>query len=135
MDGIYLGVGVLHHRQSGRRTDLEPPLGKPQNSYLDLLKRQHDRQLDEQSRGIDYAGAVKARTWSFPDFTNEFARLSGRSGGMSGFTARELETLKKFHNQNPWIDRRFLKKAFQNAPHGSVAGVLSQLKRSRKEDA
>ena len=135
MDGNYLGVGVLHHRQAGRRTDLEPPLGKPQNSYLDLLKRQHDRQLDQQSRGIDYAGAVKARTWSFPDFANEFARLAGRRGGMSGFTAHELELLKKFHTRNPWIDRRFLKEAFQNAPHGSVAGVLSQLKRSRKEDA
>jgi len=134
LDGLYLGVGILHHRESGRRTDLESPLGKPQNNYLELLKRQHDRQLDEQSRGIDYSGAVKPRAWSFPDFANELARLSGRRGGMSEFTAHELELLKNFHTQNPWIDRNALKEALQNAPHDSVAGVLSQLKRSRKED-
>jgi hypothetical protein len=135
LDGRHLGVGVLHHRQSGRRTDLEPPQGKPQNNYLELLRRQHDQQLDEQSRGIDYAAAVKPRAWSFPDFANEFARLSGRRGGMSDFTAHELELLKKFHTLNPSIDRRDLKTAFQNAPCRSVAGLLSQLKQSRKEDA
>ena len=54
---------------------------------------------------------------------------------MSEFTAHELELLKNFHTRNPWIDRSALKEALQNAPHDSVAGVLSQLKRSRKEDA
>ena len=132
LDGRYLCTGIPHHREFSRHTDVQPQ-GKPQNSYIELLKRQHDKQLDKQSQGIDYAGAVSARLWPFPDFLSTLAKLAGRPGGISTFTASELETLKKFYNQSPWIDRQTLKAAMQNAAHQSIAGIIQELKQSRKE--
>ncbi len=132
MDGRYLCTGIQHHREAGRRADVARQ-EKPQYSYLELLKRQHNQKLDQQSQGIDYTGAVAARPWPFPDFLSSLARLLGKEGGISSFSASELEMLKKFYNQSPWVDRHALKSAIEKAPHRSIAGIIMELKQFRKE--
>lgn len=133
IDGRYRCVGIPHNRESGGPGIDASPRGKPENSYIELLRRQHEERLEQASAGIDYAKAIGSRTWPFADFAAFFARLAGRQGGLSGFTAEELERLKKFHSQNPGIDQQALKLAFETAPHDSVVGVIGELKRMKKE--
>jgi putative transposase len=131
-DSRYLGRGTLHHRENAPNTPQAAP-GKPQNSYIDLLVRQHDRQLAQQSRGIDYKKAVDSRPWPFHEFIHAFSRISGRKGGLSAFSANELEMLKKFYNQSPWLNKQVLKTAIETACDPSVPGIIRELKQLKKE--
>jgi transposase InsO family protein len=136
LKGHYLGEGMLHHRQSSGTVPPRSESGKPKNSYLDLLFRQHEEQLAAQTRGIDYRKVSQQRAWPFADFIKTFAHLSGRKGGFAAFTAHELESLKKLYNQHATLDKERLKRAFATAQHKTITYIAYELRQqdNQKED-
>jgi transposase InsO family protein len=124
---VYLGEGRRHDRQTGDRPGPEAPPGKVQYSYLDMLIRQHEQLLNSQIAGIDYRRIAAARGWSFTTFVQAFARLLGRKGGLSAFTAGELERLKKTYNRSTSLSEQDLIQAFKKASDQDVPGILNQL--------
>ena len=126
----YLGEGTAHQRETGGGPASPPsPAPKPKHNVLDLLVRQHEKQLNEATRGIDYRHASQPRAWPFGSFVKTFAQLLGRPGGASAFTAGELETLKKTYNRSTGLDEARLKTAFARAEHKTIPYVAQQLHR------
>ena len=134
LGGIYLGEGELHHRESGEKKQTDTAPGKPKHNYLDLLVNEHEKQLAAQSRGIDYCKAVPQRSWPFPEFVKTFAQLLGKKGGLSAFSAGELETLKKLYNRDAALDKRRLERAFAKAQYKTIAYVAYELRQPNSED-
>ncbi len=134
LDGHYLGEGELHHRQSGTTPSRDSAPGKPKHNYLDLILGEHEKQLAQESRGIDYRKAVRQRPWPFPEFVKTFARLMGNKGGLSAFNAGELEALKKLYNQHAALDKRRLEQAFARAQYKSIPYVAYELRKRTLED-
>jgi len=134
LDGLYLGEGVLHHRESGERPRMDSTPGKPKHNYLDLLVHEHDKQLAQKSCGIDYRKALPQRPWPFPEFIKTLARLMGKEGGLSAFNAGELEALKKLYNRDAALDKRRLERAFAKAQYKTMAYVAYELRQPTQED-
>lgn len=124
----YLGKGILHHRQEGAEGPAETTLPKPEHNYLELLVRKHDQMLDTESRGIDYRKAVRHRAWPFTSFAKTFARMMGRKGDLSAFSAWELELLKKIYNRSRAIEKAMLEEAFEKALEKTLPAVLYELR-------
>jgi transposase InsO family protein len=124
---VYLCEGRQHHRQTGDQPGPQMPPGKVQYSYLDMLIRQHEQLLNSQIAGIDYRGVAAARGWSFMAFTQAFARLLRRKGGLSAFNAGELERLKKTYNRSTSLNESLLVQAFKKATVKDIGGILNQL--------
>jgi hypothetical protein len=130
----YLGKGQAHNREKGDAPGAEPAPTKVQYSYLDLLIRQHEDQLRDQSAGIDYRKITERRAWPFSVFAGTFARLLGRKGGLSAFNAGELEKLKKMYNRCVHLNESMLVKAFEKASDKSLGAVASELERLQFND-
>lgn len=133
LNGQYLQAAHLHDRLSAPAGKPEAPPAKPKHNYLELLVRQHDRLLDEKTKGIDYRKIVTTRTWPFHQFAKALADLLALKGGLSAFNADEMETLKKTYNQSVTIDKAMLKQAFERAYHKSLPYVCHELKLIIKE--
>ena len=123
----YLGQGTLHHRETGAPASTPPSPAKPQHNLLDLLVRQHDQELAQTTRGIDYRHVTSRRAWPFASFVKTFAQLMGRPGGASAFTAGELERLQKIYNRSTALNEALLKTAFAQAEHKTIAFVTHEL--------
>lgn len=134
-DGRYLGEGVLHHREHGAKPDASDTPARPKHNYLEVLVNEHERQLEAQTRGIDYRKAAKQRPWPFVEFAKTFARLQGRKGGVSAFSAGEMEALKKLYNRDAALDARRLETAFAKAQQKTIAYVAYELRQQTQEDA
>ena len=128
MKGEYLGKGILHHRESGQTPLPAQPRGKPKHNYLDLLVREHQKQLQSSAQGIDYRKVLCGRPWPFYAFAKTLARLLGKEEGLSAFSAEELETLKKFYNQNAGLTEPVLTEAFSNTRNKSLPYLIHELK-------
>lgn len=129
-DGLLLQTAHLHNRES---VPTQPPIrkpGKPENNFLDLLVRQHDRHLNEQTKGIDYRKVVNPKRWPFHEFAKTMAELLGLKGGLSAFDTDSLEVLKKTYNLSTSINKAMLKKAFENARQKKMPHVIYELKLS-----
>lgn len=88
-DEKYLGEGILHHREHA--TECEPyRQEKTQYDYLQLLRKQHQKQL---SQGIDYSKLQAPQKWPFFSLLQTLARYLGRKGGPSAFNTHECEQL------------------------------------------
>lgn len=133
LKGEYLGEGVLHFREESEILP-SPPQKKPDHSYLDLLKRQHQQELDKQTRGIDYRSIKKERPFPFYEFAKQIARALYKKGGLTSFTAEELELLKKTYNQSLQINETVTSQAVRNAGHKSVGGIIHELKQLLKKE-
>ncbi len=135
LKGEYLGKGQLHQREKG-----EPaaalPAAKPKYNYLDLLVRQHDTELRQKTQGIDYRQALSERTWPFHAFLKTLAQLLGLKGEVSGFSAAELESLKKIFTLHPGLTETLLVEAFERAPEKTLPYIAYELQRlsGRKEN-
>jgi putative transposase len=128
LNGEYLGTGTLHNRQS---TDPSCPAavpGKPKHNYLALLTKKHQEQLTANTRGIDYHKIPREKPWPFHDFVRTIADLLGKKGGLSDFTAHELESLKKTYNQSTQITKPLIKEAFARAPKPELPYIIFELK-------
>lgn len=128
--GIYLGEGVRHDRsvtcnQSG------PPakLPQPQHNYIDLLIQQHRQSLARQVQGIDYQAVLSRadRRWPFPEFAQRMASRLGRQGGVSAFSADELDVLHRFHQRYAEVTAVLVDRAVSAATEPTITEVLYQL--------
>ena len=133
INGEYQGLGVLHHRQSAETPSPPSPPGKPKHNLIDLLLREHQEQLAQNTQGIDYRKIVSARPWPFHAFAKTLARLLGKEEGLSAFTAAELEILKKFYNQNLQLSESALTQAFPSARNKSLPYLIYELKQILKK--
>ncbi len=127
LDDQYLGKGILHQREQGEPAPQAPVAPKPQYNYLELLIREHERELQAQARGIDYRAALDPRLWPFTSFVQTLGRLLGRKGGLSGFTTQELETLHKLHEKFPQLSEPLVSRAFEQAPGQTLPHLLREL--------
>jgi len=125
--GEYLGTGTLHHREFDPTTQPKQTAVKPKHNYLDLLVLQHNKQLDSQTKGIDYRNVTESRPWPFHEFAKSFADLLGKQGGLTAFTADELEKIKKAYNQSTAITKPLLKQAVENAHVKAIPYVIYEL--------
>ena len=128
LKGEYLGTGTLHRRQNIQADSLTPVREKPKHSYLDLLAKKHQEQLNENTRGIDYHKASVQRSWPFHEFVKTIANLLGKKGGLSDFSASELEHLKKLYNQSTQISKHLVKEAFEQAAKPELPYIIYELK-------
>jgi hypothetical protein len=132
----YLGQGTLYNRDYGAFTEQAPQKMKPKNNYIELLKQQHDKQLNALSRGIDYRKVVSQRAWPFAAFTQKLAKLMGRKGGLGTFSSEEYEMLKKAYNRMADLNEHKLLKAWQKADYKTIPHVIYQLQiiKNQKEE-
>lgn len=128
LKGEYLGKGVLHHRESAETPPPAQPQGKPKHNLIELLVREHQKQMSANTRGIDYRKVVAVRSWPFYAFANTLARLLGKVEGLCAFTAEELEILKKFYNQNADVSESALTEAFSRTHNKSLPYLIYELK-------
>jgi putative transposase len=134
-DERYLGKGQLHHREQGHIAPELSPRPKPKHNYLELLKREHEKELRKKTQGIDYR-SLPDRPWPFPAWAKAIAHLLGFKGGLSAFNAAELETLHKLYRRLPEMTEAQLRDIFAAAPEKSLPGLLQQLRQlatQRKE--
>lgn len=127
-DDHYLGTGILWDRSTADWQKPQQPAGKPKHSYIDLLMRQHQDQITEQSGGIDYRKVVQQRRWPFHEFAKTVAQLMGRNAGLADLSAGELESLKKLYNQSTKINRHMVKQAFEKAAYPTLAYFIREMK-------
>jgi hypothetical protein len=128
--GAYLGRGRRYQREKGSHPQPPPasPAGPIAPHYLDALRAEHAaRQEQRRSLGIDYHSARQRNVWSVPSFARVFARLLGRSGGVSGLTAQEMDLLAAFHARHDQLTESLLRQAFAQAPAATLPEVLLQL--------
>ena len=127
LDDQYLGKGTLHQREQAEPAPRAPIAPKPQYNYLELLTREHERELQAQARGIDYREALGPRLWPFTSFVQTLGRLLGRKGGLSGFTTQELETLHKLHEKFPQLSAPLVTRACEQARGQTLPHLLREL--------
>ena len=124
----YLGKGRRHNRETGEAGAPDgSPQPKPQFNYLELLVQEHEKDLRNQTQGIDYRGAVTPRRLSFPSFTTTFAQLLGRKGGMSAFSTQDLEFLQKLYNRTPGLSKALLMEACEHAREKTLPAIAYEL--------
>ncbi len=128
MEEKYLGPGVLHHRESAPPTLPEQPREKPKHNLIDILLKDHKKQLAANTQGIDYCKVISPRPWPFHAFAKTFAGLMGKQEGICAFTAEELEALKKFYNKLPGINEQNLTAAFAKTRSTSIPYLIHELK-------
>ena len=131
--GELLGSGTRHFREPGQHNQPTHSQGKPEHDYIELLKRKHKQQLDEQVKGIDYRKVVQKRDWPFHEFAKTFAYFLGKKGSLTSFNADELESLRKLFNISTGIDKAMLKQAVENAHCKSFAYIVYELKQLIKQ--
>jgi hypothetical protein len=131
--GEYIGVGTRHQRQIAAPLTVAKP-GKPKHNYLDIITKEHQQQLQENTQGIDFCRISQQRPWPFCDFANTIASFLGKKGGLSDFTAQDLESLKKLYNQSILISKPMVKKALQQALKPELPYVIFELKNLIKKE-
>jgi hypothetical protein len=128
LDDKYLGTGILHDRSSAIPVGPCPKQEKIKHNYIELLVREHQKKLAEQTGGIDYRKIVDNRSWPFFEFAKTVAQFLGKKAGLADLSTGELEALKKVYNQSTSINRRMLKEAFEKTRHPSVFYIIAELK-------
>jgi hypothetical protein len=135
LDGEYLGTGTRHERE-GQDSENGPsappsPAAKVKHNYLDLLIQKQKQAIDRQASGIDFRAALAAseRRWPFAEFARQLASYLGRSGGLSGFRADELEALQRVYQRLTLLDPALLETACAQAEHRSITEIVFLLQR------
>lgn len=92
--------------------------------------------VDRQAQGINYGEAISHadRRWPFLDFAQRLADRLGKRGGMSAFSARELETLHRFYLRDPRLTAVMADRAVAAAAAPTITEVLFQLQRFLEEE-
>jgi putative transposase len=130
LDGAYLGVGRLYQREKGYHPQPAPPAATEpiEPAYLDaLLESQQASHQARRQAGLDFASAQARNVWSLTSFATCLARLLGRAGGLSAWSAEELETLRVFHARHDRVTEPLLRTAVAQATARTIPHVLWQL--------
>ena len=130
VEGAYLGLGKRYEREKGSH----PPTSKPKDAepitphYLDALRAEHEAAHEKQrQQGIDFHSARRRNEWSLTSFARVFARLLGRTGGVSALTTQEMDSLAAFHARHDRLTESLLREAFARAESPTIPEVLFQL--------
>jgi transposase InsO family protein len=130
VEGAYLGLGKRYEREKGSH----PPTPTPQDAdpitphYLDALRAEHEAEHQQKrQQGIDFHSARQRNAWSLTSFARVFARLLGRTGGVSALTAQEMDSLANFHARHDRLTESLLRQAFARAESPTIPEVLFQL--------
>jgi hypothetical protein len=130
----YLGIAPLYQREKeDQEREEKTALAKPKHNFIDLIIARHEKQMQEQARGLDYTKLVNPQRWPFASFVQKLAQLMGKKEGISAFSAQEVKTLEKIYNQNPKLNEPKLTKAFEQAEVKNIAHVAFQLQNGKKE--
>ncbi len=134
-DGEYLGVGKRHQRETVPEQSPPSPTAKPKHNYLDLLIQKHEQALRDRHAGIDYQAVLAAagRRWPFAEFVKQLAAHLGRKGGLTAFTADELESLQKVYQRLTALDAPMLREACQRATGRSIPNIVFLLQQLAHE--
>jgi hypothetical protein len=130
LEGIYLGVGRRYEREKDHHP--QPPVNASaepiEPHYLAALRAAQEADHERRRhQGIDFFTAQEMTRWSWSGFAGTFARLLGRTGGLSAFTAEELDALRKFHGRHDRVHDALLRQAFQQAELKTIPLILFQL--------
>lgn len=129
----YLGNGEVYNREvdpeANDHINAHPAPTEIKNDYLAMLEEKHKRQLDEESRGIDYKKIMDANRNSVNKFIAKVANLLGRKGGVSGFTAGELEDLDKTYKSVGDIDCAAVVTAYKKTSSKDLHNIIATLKK------
>jgi transposase InsO family protein len=128
LDGQFLATGTLHDRTADIPASEPKAQSKPKHSYTQLLIRQHNQMLADQTGSIDYRKVLQSRSWPFHEFAKTVAQLMGKKAGLADLSAGQLEALKKTYNQSRSINRKMLKAAFEKALYPTVPYIIRELK-------
>jgi transposase InsO family protein len=129
-EGVYLGIGRRYQREKGSHPESKPaqPAGPITPHYLDLLRAEHAAMHEaERQQGIDFHSARQRNVWPLTGFANALARLLARKGGLSAFTAEEMEVLRAFHARHNHLTESLLRKAFARASFPTIPEILFHL--------
>jgi putative transposase len=130
LEGAYLGLGKRYEREKGSHPPTPtPPDAEPiKPHYLDALRAEHEATQEKQrQQGIDFHSARQRNKWSLTSFARVFARLLGRTGGVSALTTQEMDTLASFHTRHDRLTESLLREAFARAGSPTIPEVLFQL--------
>jgi transposase InsO family protein len=123
----YLCEGILYNRDKGADSEIYNSKAKPKYNYLELLKNEHEKIINAQTKGIDYKKIISQRDWPFLAFTNKLAQLLGIKLGISTFSTNEHEMLKKTYNSISNLNETMLIQAFEKASSKTVPHIIYQL--------
>lgn len=129
----YLGKGILHQREEGQDAPAQSPRSDVKFDVLGMLIDKHRKQLADEIGGIDYSVMQSPRRWSFDAFGACLADLLGRQGGLSAFSAEELDALSQVHHRHPNLTRTLLKKAFARADRPTIPAIVYALQQLEEE--
>jgi putative transposase len=130
VDGAYLGLGKRYQREKGSHPPTPtPPKAEPITPhYLDVLRAEHEASHEKQrQQGIDFHSARQRNEWSMTSFARAFARLMGRTGGVSALTTQEMDSLAAFHARHDRLTESLLRQAFAQAESTTIPEILFQL--------
>jgi hypothetical protein len=135
LEDAYLGIGKRHQREDVPAQPPVAPRPKPEHNYLELLIQKHEASLRQQSGGIDYPSVLAAagRRWPFAEFVKQLASHLGRKGGITAFTADELEHLQKTYQRLPSLDVRLLDEACRRATQRTIPEIVFLLQQLAHE--
>jgi putative transposase len=129
LKGQFLCRGVRHNREKVFQPPHVPPSPKAEHDFLKLCIDEHDKRLDSQAQGIDFAKLSQAPRWPFAAFVKTLAQLMGLQGGLNAFSPYQLEAIQKTFDRSPCIDKTLLMDAFEQASDGaSLPEILYQIK-------
>jgi hypothetical protein len=72
--------------------------------------------------------SITIKHWPFHEFVKTIANLLDKKGGLSDFSASELEHLKKLYNQSTQISKHLVKEAFEKAAKPELPYIIYELK-------
>jgi hypothetical protein len=128
----YLGNGEFYNREVDPKANdhikANPEAPDVKTDYLSMLEEKHKRQLKEKSRGIDYKKIMAADRDSVNTFIMKMGDLLGKKGGVSGFSAGELERLDKTYKSIGSISPQEVVAAYKKTSCKDLNSVIATLK-------
>jgi len=124
--GIYVGKGVYYQRERGAHPPLPVTKEKEpiESAYISALLKEHQRSLEQARQGIDYKTAMAYDHLTLSSLSQLFARLLGRSGGLSSLSSDEMRALETFYANQPQVRSSQVRMAFEQAAGGGFQSVL-----------
>lgn len=118
--GQFLGRGVHHNREKVPQPPHVTSSPKAEHDFLRLCIDEHDKRLDAQAQGIDFAKLSHFRRWPFGAFVKTLAQLMGLKGGLNAFSPHQLEAIHNTFERLPGIHKNLVIDAFDGASDGAT---------------
>ena len=108
-----------------RHANHQPEAGADYLNALAVLDAEATQK--EVASGIDYRTAQKRCVWSMSSFAAKLAKLLGRKGAVSSFSAAELKVLHATLQRFPELNEASLQAAFARCDSGTPPAITEVL--------